>query len=94
MNDEFQDREKVIRGVKHEDSPIIVGPQIYHNYVRPHMGLDGKTSADLGGIDVRGQDKWLTLIQNAARKRYASLRIYTVKNQREYYPYMLPETVD
>jgi hypothetical protein len=58
----------VIRGVKCEDSPLIAGLQIYHNYVRKHMGLDGKTLADLAGIDVRGENKWLTLIQNASRK--------------------------
>jgi len=34
------------------------------------MGLDGQTPADKVGISVEGEDKWLTLIQNAAdRKR-------------------------
>jgi hypothetical protein len=69
MNGEIRDREKVVRGIKREDSPIIAGLQIYHNYVRSHMGLDGKTPADLAGIDVRGKDKWLTLIQNASRQK-------------------------
>lgn len=62
-----RDREKVVRGVKKSDSPLIEGYQIYHNYVRPHMALDGKTPADLCGIQVEGQDKWLTLIQAASR---------------------------
>lgn len=66
MNGEIRDREKkVVRGVKREDSPLITGLQIYHNYVRPHMALDGKTPADLAGIEVRGDNKWLSLIQNA-----------------------------
>jgi hypothetical protein len=69
MNGEIRDREKVVRGVKKEDSPLIAGLQIYHNYIRPHMGLDGKTPADLAGIDVRGDNKWVTLIQNASRKK-------------------------
>ncbi|MDV3277459.1 MAG: hypothetical protein LYZ69_03210 [Nitrososphaerales archaeon] len=30
------------------------------------MGLDGATPADKAGIIVRGEDKWLTLIQNAS----------------------------
>ncbi len=68
MNGEIRDREKVVRGVKREDSPLIAGLQIYHNYVRPHMGLDGKTPADLAGIEVEGENKWLTLIQNASRR--------------------------
>jgi transposase-like protein len=67
MNGEIRDREKVVRGVKREDSPLISGLQIYHNYVRPHMALEGKTPADLAGIDVRGENKWITLIQNGSK---------------------------
>ena len=42
-----------------------VGYQIYHNYLRPHMGLDGKTPAEKCGIKIKGNNKWVTLIQNA-----------------------------
>jgi len=66
LNGEIRDREKVIRGLKKPDTPIISGYQIYHNYLRPHEALNGKTPADACGIDVEGEDKWLTLIQNAA----------------------------
>ncbi|MGA2790151.1 MAG: DDE-type integrase/transposase/recombinase [Candidatus Bathyarchaeia archaeon] len=70
FNGEIRDREKIVRGVKKADSPLLKGYQIYHNYIRPHMGLDGQTPADKVGISVEGEDKWLTLIQNAAdRKR-------------------------
>jgi hypothetical protein len=65
MNGELRDREKVVRGVKREDSSLLTGLQIYHNYVRPHMGLNGKNPADVAGITVEGKDKWLTIIQNA-----------------------------
>lgn len=65
MNGELRDREKVVRGVKKEESPLLTGLQIYHNYIRPHMGLEGKTPAEAAGITVEGNDKWLTLIQNA-----------------------------
>jgi hypothetical protein len=41
--------------------------QVFHNYIRPHMGLDGKTPAEAAGIKVEGNDKWKTLIQNASR---------------------------
>ena len=37
-------REKVVRGIKKEDSTILTGLQLYHNYVRPHLGLNGNTS--------------------------------------------------
>jgi hypothetical protein len=69
MNGELRDREKVIRGLKREDTPILKGYQIYHNFVRPHEALDGKTPADMAGIKVGGSNKWLTLIQNAVRRQ-------------------------
>jgi hypothetical protein len=46
------------------DSPILSGYQIYHNYL-PQEALDGKTPAEAGGIQIKGKDKWLTIIQNA-----------------------------
>lgn len=67
MNGEFRDREKVSRGLKKEDSPLIDGYQIFHNYIRPHQALEGKTPSEACGIAVQGQDKWKTLIQNASR---------------------------
>ncbi len=65
LNGEFRDREKVMRGLKKDESPLIDGYQIYHNYVRPHMGLDGRTPSEACGITVNGDNKWKTLIQNA-----------------------------
>lgn len=66
MNGEVRDREKVMRGIKKEDTPILKGYQIFHNYLRPHEGLGGKTPADKCGIEVKGENKWITLIQNAS----------------------------
>lgn len=66
LNGEIRDREKVMRGLKKEDSPIVTGYQIFHNYIRPHEGLDGKTPAEACGIEVKGENKWITLIQNAS----------------------------
>lgn len=67
FNGELRDREKVTRNLKKPDTPILVGMQIYHNFIRPHMALAGKTPADLAGIDIQGENKWLTIIQNAKR---------------------------
>ena len=66
FNGEFRDREKIMRGIKKMDSMIFDGYQIYHNYVRPHMRLNGQTPADKAGIEVKGNNKWITLIQNAS----------------------------
>ena len=67
MNGEIRDREKTMRGLKKKRTPILKGYQIYHNFIRPHMALDGKTPAEACGIKVEGENKWLTLIQNASK---------------------------
>ena len=66
LNGEIRDREKVMRSLKREDTPILTGYQIFHNYVRPHQALDGRSPAELCCIVVKGDNKWLTLIQNAS----------------------------
>ena len=68
LNGEFRDREKVMRGVKKTDSVIFEGCKMYHNYFRPHMGLKGKTPAEACGIEIKGDNKWITVIQNASKK--------------------------
>ncbi|MDE1818883.1 MAG: hypothetical protein KGI19_09820 [Thaumarchaeota archaeon] len=49
---------------KHTDSDKL---QIYHNYIRPHMSLDGKTPSEVAGIKVEEDNKWIILIQNASK---------------------------
>jgi len=41
------------------------GNRTFHNYIREHEGLNGKTPAEACGITVEGRNRWLTLIQNA-----------------------------
>ncbi len=69
MNGEIRDREKTMRGLKRNRTPILQGYQIFHNYIRPHMALDGKTPAEACGIKIEGENKWTTLIQNASRNK-------------------------
>ena len=59
---------QVTRSLKTENSPILDGMQIFHNYLRPNQGIDNHTPSELAGIEVNGDNKWLTLIQNASRK--------------------------
>ena len=66
MNGEIRDRERCMRTLEKADTPILAGMQIYHNYVRPHEALKGKTPAEAAGIEVKGENKWITLIQNAS----------------------------
>jgi putative transposase len=67
LNGEIRDREKTMRGLKRKDTPILKGYQLFHNYIRPHMALNGKTPAEACGIKVEGENKWKTLIQNASK---------------------------
>jgi len=39
--------------------------QIYYNFLRPHMSLDGKTPAQAAGIDIEFPDRWVSLIRTA-----------------------------
>jgi len=74
QNGEVRGREKVMRGLKNPNSPVLRGYQIFHNYMRPHEGLKGKTPAEVAGIKVEGSNKWLTLIQNAAHVQSLNAR--------------------
>ena len=66
INGEIRDREKTMRGLKIKETPILQGMQIFHNYIRPHEGLDGRTPAEACGIEIQGDNKWITLIENAS----------------------------
>ncbi|VVB72518.1 Uncharacterised protein [uncultured archaeon] len=71
INGEIRDREKTMRGLKKKDTTILQGMQVFHNFIRPHEGLDGKTPAEACGIEIKGENKWITLIQNASVKERA-----------------------
>ena len=66
LNGEIRQREKTMRGLERKVTQILKGYQIFHNYIREHEGLDGKTPAEACGISIEGKNKWKTLIQNAS----------------------------
>lgn len=60
----MRERDKVLRGLKKDDSPIIKMMQAY--YIRNHQTL-GKTPAEAAGIGVgSGKHAWLQLIIRSA----------------------------
>ena len=66
----LRERTKVSRGWKTGKTPIAEGQRIHYNFVKPHMGLEGKTPAEASGIKLEEmKNKWLTLIQNASDKK-------------------------
>ena len=72
FNGVVREREKTMRSIKRADSPIIDGMRIHHN-TRPPSGLDGISPYDRMGIVVKGDNKWVTLIQNAEKLRIDKL---------------------
>jgi hypothetical protein len=76
INREIRDREKVMRGIKKIDSPILTGCQLFHNYIRNHEALEGKPPAEVSGIKIEGNNKWITLIQNAQVSKVNTNKIY------------------
>jgi hypothetical protein len=50
-----------------KNTNVLNGYKIFHNYIRPHEALNGRTPAEACGITVEGTNKWLMLIQNASK---------------------------
>lgn len=65
MNGEIRDREKTVRGLKKVDTPTLTGYQLFHNYIRTHEGLNGKTPAEAWG----NQDRRKKQVANNNPKR-------------------------
>ncbi len=46
LNGEIRDCEKVFRGLKKFDTPLIDGMKTYYNFTKKHGSLKGKTPAE------------------------------------------------
>jgi transposase-like protein len=63
----IRQREKVMRGLKTNDTPIVEGHRLFYNFIKPHEGLNGKTPSEQAGITIEGDNKWLTLMRNSVK---------------------------
>ncbi len=68
---EVRDREKFMRELKRPNTPILTGYQLFHNYLKPHEGLNEKTPSDKCSIVIEEKNKRKTLIQNTTKGVYA-----------------------
>jgi len=57
MNGEIRGREKTMRGLKQNRTPILTGYQLYHNCIKPHEAFDGKTPSEACGTTIEGKNK-------------------------------------
>jgi hypothetical protein len=55
INGEIRDREKVMRGLKKKDTPILEDMRIYHNFIKPQEGIGGIAPAEACWIVVNGR---------------------------------------
>jgi putative transposase len=69
LNGKVRDREKVMRSLKITTTPTLPGYQLFHNYIRPHMALKGKTP-EICSIKIEGENKWKTIIENASKNHH------------------------
>jgi len=68
MHGSIREREKIMRGIKVDDTPIIPMNQIYYNFIRPHMGLEGATPAEAAGVGIEEENKWMGLLRRSITK--------------------------
>ncbi len=69
---EVKERTKVQRGEQNlETSEVLLkGMKDYHNFIRPHGALGGRTPAEVAGIDLGlGEQKWEELIRQSMRAK-------------------------
>jgi len=71
----IREREKVLRGLKVDNTSMPEGYWIYYNWVRPHEALDGATPAEAAKVGLgRGKHAWLALMLKATIHRYMERR--------------------
>jgi len=63
----IKDRTKPMRGLKDQESTkaVFEGYTVHYNFVRPHQSLDGKTPAQVAGIE--NLSNWRSLIEQATQ---------------------------
>lgn len=60
-----RERVKVMRGFQHEEGAKMFNDfySTFYNFIRPHLGLGGKTPAEVAGFDYLDGDRFLELIE-------------------------------
>ena len=57
LNGGIMDREKVFRGLKRFDTPLIDGLKVYYNFTKKYGSLNGRTSTEQTLIEIDGKNK-------------------------------------
>ena len=65
LNGGIMDCEKVFRGLKRFDTPLIDVLKVHYNFTKKYGSPNGRTSTEQTLIEIDGKNKRITLIQNA-----------------------------
>jgi transposase-like protein/transcription elongation factor Elf1 len=70
----LKDRTEVMRGLKSKDTAnlILEGYLIYYNFMRPHIGLRGKTPAEKAGLNLPIRN-WLDVVNEESKKYHIEI---------------------
>jgi transposase-like protein len=63
LNATIRERTKVVRAWKKHKTPLAEGQRIQYNFVKPHQALEGQTPAQRAGIEIKGKNKWLCMLE-------------------------------
>lgn len=77
-HNEIRETLKARRGLGNDESAqnFVDAYRTYHNFVRPHEGLDGKTPAEASGIDLKlGKNKIKDLIEQSAQEKNFAVQL-------------------
>lgn len=69
LNNTVRERDKVMRGMQNNDTATVLmnGFRNYYNVLRPHMGIDNRTPAEMAGLNLElGRNKIQNLIKQSA----------------------------
>jgi transposase-like protein len=69
LHNTVRERTKVMRGLHNNKTATAFndGFKTYYNFIRPHQALNGKTPAEVAGVDLKlGHNRWLELVKKAA----------------------------
>jgi transposase-like protein len=70
LHNTVRERTKVMRGLHNNKTATAFndGFKAYYNFIRPHQALNGKTPAEVAGVDLKlGKDRWKGLIKQAVK---------------------------
>jgi hypothetical protein len=73
---EIKDRTKVMRGIGNDKGAQTHADlhRINHNFIKPHMGLNNQTPAEVAGINLPlGRNKWFQLIRISALQKRVNI---------------------